>query len=169
MGVGIGGDYPISAVISSEFSSVHIRGRVMAAVFANQGWGSFIGSLVTLIVLACYEHVMNAEGETSKVDGGESVCHTLCYTVLRDMVLVWRIVIGLSLLPAFGTLYQRLTLPESTRYLKSRKVNEEEAVEVEKKPEVDEKAASSSSSNDGSDTPGVPEARKAHFSGKCFE
>ena len=39
MGVGIGGDYPISAVISSEFSSVHIRGRVMAAVFANQGWG----------------------------------------------------------------------------------------------------------------------------------
>ena len=39
MGIGIGGDYPISAVISSEFSSVHIRGRVMAAVFANQGWG----------------------------------------------------------------------------------------------------------------------------------
>ncbi|KAI9066331.1 inorganic phosphate transporter [Trametes sanguinea] len=39
MGLGIGGDYPISAVISSEFSSVYIRGRVMAAVFANQGWG----------------------------------------------------------------------------------------------------------------------------------
>ena len=39
MGIGIGGDYPISAVISSEFSSVYIRGRVMAAVFANQGWG----------------------------------------------------------------------------------------------------------------------------------
>lgn len=41
MGVGIGGDYPLSAVISSEFSSAHIRGRMMTAVFAAQGWGNF--------------------------------------------------------------------------------------------------------------------------------
>ena len=41
MGVGIGGDYPLSAVISSEFASTHIRGRMMTAVFANQGWGQF--------------------------------------------------------------------------------------------------------------------------------
>lgn len=41
MGIGIGGDYPLSAIISSEFSSVHIRGRLMTAVFANQGWGQF--------------------------------------------------------------------------------------------------------------------------------
>jgi len=47
--------------------------------------------------------VMNGEGHTSKVDG------------------VWRIVIGLSLIPAFATLYQRLTLPESKRYIASQK------------------------------------------------
>jgi len=41
MGVGIGGDYPLSAVISSEFASTKIRGRMMTAVFANQGWGNF--------------------------------------------------------------------------------------------------------------------------------
>jgi len=41
MGVGIGGDYPLSAVISSEFASTRIRGRMMAAVFAAQGWGNF--------------------------------------------------------------------------------------------------------------------------------
>jgi PHS family inorganic phosphate transporter-like MFS transporter len=41
MGVGIGGDYPLSAVISSEFASTHIRGRLMTAVFAFQGWGNF--------------------------------------------------------------------------------------------------------------------------------
>ena len=41
MGIGIGGDYPLSAVISSEFSSTRIRGRLMTAVFANQGWGQF--------------------------------------------------------------------------------------------------------------------------------
>lgn len=35
-----GGDYPLSAVISSEFSSTHIRGRLMTAVFACQGWGN---------------------------------------------------------------------------------------------------------------------------------
>lgn len=39
MGVGIGGDYPLSAVISSEFASTRIRGRMMNAVFASQGWG----------------------------------------------------------------------------------------------------------------------------------
>ena len=41
MGLGIGGDYPLSAVITSEFASTHIRGRLMTAVFANQGWGQF--------------------------------------------------------------------------------------------------------------------------------
>ena len=39
LGIGIGGDYPLSAVITSEFASTHIRGRMMTAVFANQGWG----------------------------------------------------------------------------------------------------------------------------------
>ena len=41
MGVGIGGDYPLSAVISSEFASTRSRGRLMTAVFASQGWGNF--------------------------------------------------------------------------------------------------------------------------------
>jgi len=41
MGVGIGGDYPLSAVISSEFAATRSRGRLMTAVFAAQGWGNF--------------------------------------------------------------------------------------------------------------------------------
>ena len=41
MGVGIGGDYPLSAIISSEFAATRIRGRLMTAVFAFQGWGQF--------------------------------------------------------------------------------------------------------------------------------
>jgi MFS family permease len=40
-GIGIGGDYPLSAVISSEFASTRTRGRLMTAVFAAQGWGNF--------------------------------------------------------------------------------------------------------------------------------
>lgn len=49
MGIGIGGDYPLSAVISSEFASTHIRGRLMTAVFAFQGWGNFRMSCLFLI------------------------------------------------------------------------------------------------------------------------
>ena len=37
VGVGIGGDYPMSAVITSEFASTRHRGRMMAAVFSMQG------------------------------------------------------------------------------------------------------------------------------------
>ena len=40
-GVGVGGDCPLSAVISSEFAATRIRGRLMTAVFAAQGWGNF--------------------------------------------------------------------------------------------------------------------------------
>lgn len=39
MGIGIGGDYPLSAVITSEFAATRSRGRLMTAVFASQGWG----------------------------------------------------------------------------------------------------------------------------------
>jgi PHS family inorganic phosphate transporter-like MFS transporter len=38
--MGIGGDYPLSAVITSEFAARRIRGRMMTAVFSAQGWGN---------------------------------------------------------------------------------------------------------------------------------
>jgi PHS family inorganic phosphate transporter-like MFS transporter len=60
----------MSASVTSDRSAIRKRGTMLAYIFANQGWGSFVGSLVTIIVLACYKHVMNDEGETSKVDGG---------------------------------------------------------------------------------------------------
>ncbi|KAJ7184877.1 major facilitator superfamily domain-containing protein [Mycena filopes] len=101
LGIGVGGDYPMSASITSDRAVLRKRGTMLAYIFSNQGWGSLVGSLVTIIVLAAYKHVMNDEGKTSKVDG------------------VWRIVVGVSLVPAFGTLYQRLTLPESTRFKES--------------------------------------------------
>ena len=40
MGVGVGGDYPLSAVIASEFASKGSRGRLMTTVFTAQGWGN---------------------------------------------------------------------------------------------------------------------------------
>ena len=46
MGIGIGGDYPLSAIISSEFAATRSRGRLMTAVFASQGWG-YLGKKAT--------------------------------------------------------------------------------------------------------------------------
>ena len=60
----------MSASVTSDRSVIRKRGTMLAYIFANQGWGSFVGSLATVVVLACYKHVMNDEGETSKVDGG---------------------------------------------------------------------------------------------------
>lgn len=44
---------------------------MLAYIFSNQGWGSLVGSLVTIIVLLCYKQVMHEEGKVSKTDGGE--------------------------------------------------------------------------------------------------
>lgn len=71
LGVGVGGDYPMSASVTSDRSNLRKRGTMLSYIFSAQGWGSLVGSLVVLVVLACYKHVMLVDGETSKVDGGE--------------------------------------------------------------------------------------------------
>ena len=38
MGVGIGGDYPMSASIVAERSHLKKRGQMLAWIFSNQGW-----------------------------------------------------------------------------------------------------------------------------------
>ncbi|KAM5544531.1 hypothetical protein V8D89_001429 [Ganoderma adspersum] len=101
MGIGIGGDYPISAVISSEFSSVHIRGRVMTAVFANQGWGQLAATLFSFIIIAAYKH---------------SFLHDPPSTVLQPLDQIWRLIIGLGCIPAAVAIYFRLTIPETPRF-----------------------------------------------------
>lgn len=60
----------MSASITGDRASLRKRGTLLAYIFANQGWGSFVGSLATMAVLACYKHVMDDKGETHKVDGG---------------------------------------------------------------------------------------------------
>ena len=41
LGIGIGGDYPMSAAIVAERSTVGNRGRMLGWIFSNQGWVSF--------------------------------------------------------------------------------------------------------------------------------
>lgn len=121
LGIGVGGDYPMSASVTSDRASLRKRGTMLAYIFANQGWGSFAGSLATIAVLAAYRGAIEGKGQISKTDG------------------VWRVVVGISLIPAFGTLYQRLTLPEATRFSEARakamQNEEDDITELKKKQE----------------------------------
>lgn len=100
MGIGIGGDYPMSAAIVAERSSLRNRGRMLGWIFSNQGWGTLAGSIVTLVLLGCFSKSLKA-GHYNELDA------------------VWRLQIGLALVPAFATLYFRLTMPESKKFQQS--------------------------------------------------
>jgi PHS family inorganic phosphate transporter-like MFS transporter len=133
MGVGIGGDYPLSAVISSEFASTRTRGRLMTAVFAFQGWGNFgivlpirlsisssnsdgrlvAAALVGLIVVAAYK---------------DGISHD-SYTALNHVDYCWRLLIGLGCVPGTIALYFRLTIPETPRFTMDIERNVQQAAE----------------------------------------
>ena len=42
LGIGIGGDYPMSAAIVAERSTLANRGRMLGWIFSNQGWVSYL-------------------------------------------------------------------------------------------------------------------------------
>ena len=52
LGLGIGGDYPVSAVLMSEYSNRADRGRFVGLVFSMQALGLIVGPLVALVLLA---------------------------------------------------------------------------------------------------------------------
>ncbi|RIA95856.1 phosphate transporter, partial [Glomus cerebriforme] len=96
MGIGIGGDYPLSAIITSEFATKKRRGAMMASVFAMQGFGILASALVALTVLAAFKN-----------------------SILESVTAVdycWRLVLGLGAVPGLFALYFRLTIPETPRY-----------------------------------------------------
>lgn len=105
-GIGIGGDYPLSSIISSEFATTKWRGAIMAAVFANQGWGQLLAGLVALILVAGYKDTLIVATKSSECTGD-------CIKACDQM---WRILIGLGAVPGMIALYYRLTIPESPRY-----------------------------------------------------
>ncbi|KAF4599068.1 hypothetical protein EYR40_006157 [Pleurotus pulmonarius] len=114
VGIGIGGDYPMSSSISADRTEPWKRGAVLSYIDSMQGWGSLVGSLVAIAVLAAYKHAIHDQGEIHKLDAGEGQVRAQASAILTYYICaVWRITVGLSLIPAFATIYQRLTLPES--------------------------------------------------------
>ncbi|EAW20550.1 MFS transporter [Aspergillus fischeri NRRL 181] len=106
MGIGIGGDYPLSSIITSEFATTKWRGAMMGSVFAMQGFGQFAAAIVALIVTAGFKESLETAGSVGK-------CSGVCQLAVDKM---WRVVIGFGAVPACIALYYRLTIPETPRY-----------------------------------------------------
>ncbi|WP_298135445.1 MFS transporter [Acidiferrobacter sp.] len=88
LGFGIGGDYPMSAVLMSEYSNAKKRGSLVSLVFGMQGLGLAFGPIVAL--------TLEASGLSHDI--------------------IWRIMLGIGALPPLAVLYLRRTMPESPRY-----------------------------------------------------
>ncbi|KAH3662000.1 hypothetical protein OGAPHI_006181 [Ogataea philodendri] len=105
-GIGIGGDYPLSSIITSEFATTKWRGAIMGAVFANQGWGQLLAGIVAIICVAGYKDVLIVANTSAECTGD----------CIRACDQMWRIVVGFGCVPGLIALYFRLTIPESPRY-----------------------------------------------------
>lgn len=88
MGVGIGGDYPMSAVMTSEYANTQDRGKLVGMVFSMQAAGLVVGPIVAITLLA--------SGISSD--------------------LVWRLMLGFGAIPALAVVIMRMRMPESPRY-----------------------------------------------------
>ncbi|QPH19226.1 hypothetical protein C2857_004402 [Epichloe festucae Fl1] len=106
MGIGIGGDYPLSSVIISEFAPTRWRGAMISAVFSMQGLGQLMAAIVSLITTVAFK--------SSFIDiPDEESCDAAC-RVAADRA--WRIIVGVGAIPACLAFYYRITIPETPRY-----------------------------------------------------
>ncbi|KAB8225862.1 phosphate permease [Aspergillus novoparasiticus] len=69
MGIGIGGGYPLSSIITSEFATTRHRGAMMGAVFAMQGFGQFGATIVALIVTVGFKGSLESAASVAKCSG----------------------------------------------------------------------------------------------------
>ncbi|KAK5018892.1 acid phosphatase pho5 [Cryomyces antarcticus] len=116
MGIGIGGDYPLSSIITSEafayeegknrFATTKWRGAMMGSVFAMQGIGQFAAAIVTLIVVSGFKQSLMTASSVA-------TCSGVCQLAVDKM---WRVIIGFGAVPGCIALYYRLTIPETPRY-----------------------------------------------------
>src|SRR5580658_6045247 len=89
LGIGIGGDYPVSATIMSEYAGKTHRGMLVTLVFAMQAAGLIVGPLLAAGLLAT------------------GISHNL----------IWRILVGFGAVPALAVYWQRRHLKETPRFL----------------------------------------------------
>ena len=88
LGIGIGGDYPVSATIMSEYAGKSSRGAMVGLVFAMQGVGLVVGPLVASGLLAS-----GLSNDT-----------------------IWRILLALGAIPGMAVFWLRRHIQETPRF-----------------------------------------------------
>lgn len=88
VGLGVGGDYPMSGVLMSEYSNRKKRGFLVNSVFAMQGFGLLAGPALAGVLLA------------------SGMPHDLA----------WRLMLGLGAVPAAAVIYLRRTIAETAHF-----------------------------------------------------
>jgi PHS family inorganic phosphate transporter-like MFS transporter len=91
LGIGIGGDYPVSAIIMSEYAGKYTRGMMVSLVFAMQAAGLILGPLFASALLATH------------------LSHDI----------IWRILVSFGAVPALAVFWARRHLKETPRFLKA--------------------------------------------------
>lgn len=86
----------MSSSLSAEKSPLGSRAVQVLTVFSNIGLGNIAASIIFLILLKAFE---------GSVAGNE-----------RHLEWVWRLLLGLGIIPAALTLYARFTISETTPY-----------------------------------------------------
>lgn len=102
LGIGIGGDYPVSATIMSEYAGKATRGLLVTMVFAMQAAGLIVGPLFASALLAAH--------------------------INED--LTWRILVAFGAIPALAVYWQRRQLKETPRFLHANGQQEDESGKV---------------------------------------
>ncbi|GLU00088.1 hypothetical protein SLE2022_174820 [Rubroshorea leprosula] len=100
LGLGIVGDYPLSATIMSEFANKRTRGAFIAAVFSMQGFGILASSAVTMVICSIFQNGSHA----SKTYTPEAAD------------ISWRLILMMGGVPAAVTYYWRMLMPETARF-----------------------------------------------------
>lgn len=101
LGIGIGGDYPISATIMSEFANRKTRGAFIAAVFSMQGFGILASSVVAMVVCKVFDLASGSDPHDPTP---------------KEADIAWRLILMLGAVPAALTFYWRMMMPETARY-----------------------------------------------------
>ncbi|KAG6197542.1 hypothetical protein E4U35_007434 [Claviceps purpurea] len=120
LGPGIGAEYPLSAVITSEWSSTQSRATMLSSVFLMQPVGQALAQLVGLWVLLGFDR--SRQLQTLQC-GINTAHHEECRQAVDG---IWRIVIGSGAVPALLAIIFRFFLFDCGLY----------SLEVRDKPAV---------------------------------
>ncbi|KAH7073141.1 major facilitator superfamily domain-containing protein [Paraphoma chrysanthemicola] len=107
MGIGIGADYPLSAVITAEFAPRRYRARMLSWVFFAQPIGQLLANVLSLAAVEAYQPWIEQQLHYCRPEDDA------CY---RAIDRLWRLTVGIGIIPAVIALAFRFTIPESPRY-----------------------------------------------------